>query len=183
MLFSKKGNNTESISVESVTLADLKNGDPEGYKSLLVQMKADLGSEESQELISAKATIEKLTKAAEAKGLSEKILSYGKALGTETIAKEAIESKSDFPSTLIKMVDAHLKGDKNIEESFDLTASQAGGVSSDIDDSNDVEPKTFSEAINLISSRDNITKVEASEKAKLEYPKIFNKLYGEGENK
>lgn len=63
----------------------------------------------------------------------------------------------------------------NITASFDDTASIVAGAQTEDTDTNETE--NFADAISLIAKRDDITKMEASEKAKTEFPELFNKIY------
>lgn len=168
MLFSKN---------KKVDLVTLKTESPEIYNDLIADVRTAIGAEDSKELLEANAKIVELTQKTERKEIDDKITEYGKSLKVETVAKACIEAKMSLAEALPKLLDSHIKGVKDTAESFKDTASAAAGANIDDDDSNVSKPKTFVEAIRIVSLRDKCTKAEAATKAQKEYKELFDAQY------
>ena len=173
MIFNKK----------EMTLEELKEKHPEDYNKLMDAAKAATGASSSEELdkantalANATATIIELKDKAERDEVDTKIREYGSNLGVDKIAEECIKEKMSFTDSLIKMTDEQIKHVKKVADSFDDTSSQAAGAGAEEDDTKS-EPETFASAIKLIKKRDDISALEASEKAKVEYKELFDSQY------
>jgi len=109
--------------------------------------------------------------------VEKKILAYGEKLNVKDLAESMISDNSveNFESALIKLVDASIEKQENLEESFEETSSATVGVSSDKEE--ELEFSSINDAINGIAKRDGISKTDALEVVKNEFPELFKKQY------
>ena len=106
----------------------------------------------------------------------DSITRYATKLNTVEIGEACIKDGSTFEVSLLQMVDSHLETKEDMEDSFEETAAETGGVNHE-DGDQDGEPKNFGEAIMAIKKRENCTAKEAAEMAKVEYRSLLSKNY------
>lgn len=173
------------FSKKAINLSTLKTEDKEAYDAIMAEatsnVEATYEKEDSEALKVANAELVGLRADTARTNLDAKIIKYGSALKVEDVAKEAVTEKLDFNAALIKMVDANIKGVKDIEESFEETASAPVGVSPANGDED--APKTFIEAINMIAERDKIDVSAAKDKAMVEFKSLLTSRYEKPEAK
>jgi len=165
---------------EVKTLSELQEHNGDLYTSLMEEARGSLNaSSEEDELdtrsereIELEAKVETLEAADSERMETEKIASYASKLGVEVPESE---EKMSFSDALVSMVDSMEEKAENLKDAFEETASVPAGVSNENGD--DDEPKTFVAAIRMIAERDDISKTEASQKAKVEFKKLLNKQY------
>jgi len=159
------------FSKTKLDLKKIKEEDPEAYQELVSEAENNLDKKESVALKEARERIAAFEVKEKRKEIDAKIEKYGVDLNVPEIAKEAIENGLEFSDALVKIIDAHIENQTNLEDSFDETAPAQAGVNNETED--EEAPKSMVEAIRMIAERDGITKAEAAKKAMKEFPNLI----------
>jgi hypothetical protein len=168
---------------EIKNLADFKTAAPELHDALVAEATAPYVAQVGQ----LTEEIAKFNLNETKKAEHEKIRNYAKKMNKTIVGEQCIDQDMGFNEACVALIEGAVDPliptdlDEDNQDGADAvndflgSSSKSAGIggSKDVGD----EPKTFADAINLISARDSITKAEASKKARTEFESLFNKQY------